>query len=355
MINKPRLYTPGPVPMSDDVLALGATQVPYFRNSAFSNLLLDCQNKLLELVNAELGSKVLFFGSSGTGAMEACIDNLNHVTGKALIVNSGGFGQRFADICQRKNLEFVNAKYDVNEIINYNDLKKINFDYLLINACETTTGRKLNIEQSGKLCRQNGALHIVDAISAFLCDPIDMQLQNIDMLIVSSNKGLALPPGLAMVILSPKAIRKLESSSSIYFDFKESLNNMERGQTPFTPPVSIILQLQFQLTQLVQKGIESVIAHRAELANYFRAKIAHLPLKNYVHDSSNSLTALSPLEQNANEVVDYFEKKHNLILTPSSGDLAKILFRVAHMGHVDKKHFDVLIEALSEYYQERIS
>ena len=355
MSSIPRLYTPGPVPMPAEVLAIGATQVPYFRNKAFSNLVLDCQHKLLDLVNAETGSKVLFFASSGTGVMEACVDNFIHKSDKALVINTGGFGQRFVDICQRKNLDVHDAKYTVNEVINYNDFKQLEFDALFVNACETTTGRKLDIEQSGKLCKQKGALHIVDAISAFLSDPIDMQLHNIDALIISSNKGLALPPGLGIVILSPKAIRNVKQSPSLYFDFKESLKNMQRGQTPFTPPVSIILQLQYQLTQLTQIGISNLIAQRADLVNYFRDKICHLPLKNYVNDLSNSVTALSPLEQNADYLVEYFESRFKLILTPSAGDLSKKVFRVAHMGNVDKAHFDVLIEALNEFYQERLS
>ena len=150
---------------------------------------------------------------------------------------------------------------------------------LLINAHETSIGTFYNLDSVSKFAKENQMLFIVDAISMFITDKLDMESQNIDALIISSHKGLALPPGLSMVILSPKAINKINPKHQLYFDFNSYLKDGQRGQTPFTPAVTIILQLHARLEQIVNTGIEKEILKAKEIAEYFRKEIEALPLK----------------------------------------------------------------------------
>jgi len=351
---KQYIFTPGPVPMSKKILRIGAQQVPYFRNEYFSKIVLESKKNLLALVNAKEGSEVVFMTSSGTGAMEASIINLLNAQDTAIVINGGGFGQRFVEICQKQNIPHHNIKIAKNDGIDFSELSSLKATTFVVNAHETTIGKLYDLNKIGEFCKTYNLLNIVDAISAFACDEIDMKKQNIDALIISSNKGLALPPGLGIVILSPKALLKLQPVQSVYFDFQSYILNIQRGQTPFTPAISIILQLHYRLQDLQKKTMPKVIQKTKKLANYFRKKITKLPLECYVKDMSNAMTALVIKDNtSASIMLKEFEEKHNIILTPSGGELKEKLIRVSHMGNMNKKYLDVLIKALKQYYKNR--
>lgn len=354
-MNKQYIFTPGPVPMSKKTLKIAGEQVPYFRNKFFSNKMFESKKLLLKLVNAEKGSNIVFLGGSGTSAMEASILNILSSKDESLVLNAGGFGQRFVDICKLNKIKTNEIRLKRNEEIKFNNIEVKKSKAFIINAHETTIGRLFNLEKTGEFCKKNKLLHIVDAISAFVCDEIDMKKQNIDVLILSSNKGLALAPGLSMIVLSPNVIKRLNNVDSIYFNFKEYLSNIKRGQTPFTPPVSILLQLNQKLKELDKKSIKKVNNKTAELAKYFRKKIKDLPYKFYVKDMSNAMTSIVPVNgEKAWEIVEYFEKNYNIVLTPSGGELKDKLIRVSHMGEMNKKYIDVLVSHLKKYHKKEL-
>ncbi|MFK5985245.1 MAG: aminotransferase class V-fold PLP-dependent enzyme [Pseudomonadota bacterium] len=350
---KQYLFTPGPVPMSKEILKLGSEQVPYFRNTSFSKILIESKTLLLKLVNAKKGSDVIFLASSGTGAMEAATINLLNNRDKAIVINGGGFGQRFIDICSKHDVPNYEIKIKKNKKIDFSLLKELKANAFVVNAHETSIGKIYNLNKIGEFCKKNKLLNIVDAISAFVCEDINMKKQNIDALILSSNKGLALPPGLAMVVLSPNAIKKLKSINVMYFDFKMYLANMVRGQTPFTPTVSIIKQLHFRLNELNQKSIKKSVQDTKQLAQYFRKKIKAFPLKPYLKNMPNGMTTLTPTDGRlANKIISDFEQQFNIILTPSGGGDKNKLIRISHMGYMTKEYIDVLIDSLKIYYNE---
>lgn len=350
-MNKQYIFTPGPVPMSKKILKIGAKQLPYFRNEYFSNIVLSCKKNLLELAHAPKGSEVIFMTSSGTGAMEAAVMNLLSHEDRAIVINGGGFGQRFIDICNTHHIPNFNTKINKDDSIEFETLSSLNANAFLVNAHETTIGKLYNLNKIGQFCKKNNLLNIVDAISAFVCDEINMKKQHIDALIISSNKGLALPPGLGIVILSPKAILKLQEINSIYFNFKSYIHDMQRGQTPFTPAISIILQLNYRLQELKKQTIAKANKKTKKLANYFRKNIKDLPFEFYVKDMPNAMTTLSPTDGKlATQIIKDFEEQYNIILTPSGGELKEKLIRVSHMGNMNKKYITVLINALKDYY-----
>jgi aspartate aminotransferase-like enzyme len=353
-MNKQYIFTPGPVPMSKKILKIGSHQLPYFRNDYFSQIVLECKKDLLDLVNAKEGSEVIFMTSSGTGAMEATIMNLLNTNDTAIVINGGGFGQRFVDICNTHNIPNVDVKIDKDEVIDFEKCSSLNANAFVVNAHETTIGKLYNLNKIGQFCKKNKLLNIVDAISAFVCDEINMKKHHIDALIISSNKGLALPPGLAIVILGPKALLKLQEINSIYFNYKSYILDIQRGQTPFTPAISIILQLNKRLKDLQKQTIIKTNKKTKKLANYFRKSIKELPFEFYVKDMPNAMTTLIPADgKKASQIIKDFEERYNIILTPSGGNLKEKLIRISHMGNMNKKYMDVLIQALRKYYGKR--
>lgn len=347
------IFTPGPVKMSEEILQLGAKQTPYFRNSKFSEVTFACEKGLLEMVNAPAGSKVFFLTASGTAGMEAAVMNLLNKNDNALVVNGGSFGQRFVDICATHEIPHTDFKV---KNTNLGDIESLapadSYSALIVNAHETSIGQLYDLDVMGAYANKNNMFFIVDAISMLVTDPLDMQQSNIDVVIASSQKGLALPPGLTMVILSPKALDKIQPVKSLYFNFKDYLSNGERGQQPYTPAVTIMLQLEARLSQLKQRGgITQSIAHAREVAEYFRESIKALPLKTYTTYMPNAITALTPTDgKSAMDIVNAMEENYKVIVCPNGGAERDLVFRVSHMGEVTKEYTDILIDALHDYY-----
>lgn len=347
------IFTPGPVKMSEEILQVGAKQTPYFRNSEFSDVTFACENGLLDMVNAPEGSKVIFLTASGTAGMESAVMNLLNKNDNALVVNGGGFGARFVDICAIHAIPHTNFKVKNTNLTDIESLApNENYTALVVNAHETSVGHLYNLDAMGDYAFKNDMLYIVDAISMLVTDPLDMQQSNIDVVIAGSQKGLALPPGLTMVILAPKAINKLQNINSLYFNFKDYLSNGERGQTPYTPAVTIMLQLEVRLNQIKKRGgIAQSIANAKEVANYFRQSIKTLPLKEYTPYMPNAMTTLTPTDgKSAMDIVNDLEENYKVMVCPNGGAERDSVFRVSHMGEMTKEYTDILINALHDYY-----
>lgn len=347
------ILTPGPTKMSSYILGLGAKQVPYFRNKPFSDCVLASEKMLLNTVNAPDGSRVIFLTASGTAGMEATVINLLNADDEVLVVNGGTFGQRFCDLCREYDLSFDALDPQLKNLSDIaTRVAPKSYSALLVNAHETSVGLLYDLDAIGYFCRQHNMLNIVDAISMFTTDRLDMQEQFIDALILSSQKGLALPPGLSMVILSPRALSRLKPVRGLYFNFSNYLKNGERGQTPYTPAVSIILQLHARLLQIKEEGgIQRLIEKARKCSSYFRGQITEFPISEFTEFPSNGLTALKMNDGcGAKSLVSYLEKEHKIIVCPNGGDLADSLFRVSHMGEVNCEDMDKLLKGLRNYF-----
>ena len=348
------IFTPGPVKMSEEILEIGAKQTPYFRNSAFSEVTFNCEKGLLKMLNAPKGSRVLFLTASGTAGMESVVINLLNKNDNALVVHGGGFGGRFVDICALHEIPHYDFKVSNTNLSDIETLApKEQFSSLIVNAHETSVGHLYDLDAMGAYAKKNNLLFIVDAISMLVTDPIDMSAQHIDAVVASSQKGLALPPGLTMVVLSPRALERVQDVKSLYFNFKDYLANGERGQTPYTPAVTIMLQLEARLAQIEREGgVAQSIAKAKEIAQYFRDNIKNLPLKLYTPYMPNAMTTLTPTDgKSAIDIVNDLEKSYKVMVCPNGGAQRDIIFRVSHMGDMTREYTDLLIDALHDYYK----
>ena len=348
----PLLLTPGPVMMTPDILSLGGIQTPYFRNATFSGVHQRCERQLLAAANAPAGSRAVFITGSGTAAMEAAVLNFTRQAQPVLVVEGGAFGKRFVDIAtlHRRAVQVLPGNF-IRKPVTTAGITATSHPAaaLLINAHETTTGHLYDLTDSARYCRSADALHIVDAISAFGADTIDMQFQHIDVLILSSNKALGLQPGLSMLVMSPRAIQRLpREPESFYFDVATMLDDGLRGQTPFTPAVNTLLQLELRLGQWLQFGMPQLVQQAARTANYFRKSIAGLPLKPLASSLSNAITALQVMPGvSARELVDQLERHHSIVVAANGGELTETVFRVGHIGDIGPREMDQVVRALT--------
>lgn len=353
-----KLFTVGPVDMYDETLQIGGEPIPYFRTSEFSEIMLMVEKKFLSLLNAPENSRLVTLTASGTGAMEASVLNVLGPEDKVLVVNGGSFGKRFADICKLHNIphDVINLEFgDVLTKERIGEYDGKGYTALLVNIHETSIGQLYDYKMLGDFCKRNNMLYIVDAISSFLADELDMEASGMDVVITASQKALALPPGLSFVALSPRIIETRVNVLPVrcmYFDFKDYLLNMKRGQTPFTPAVGIILQLVQRINDIYERGVASEIKHHENLAKAFRKMCEASEIKVVEFPKSNALTTIEFPNENALEVFNIMKDKYKKMLTPSGGDIGRKVLRVGHLGNVQLSDYEELIEELKEVLKQ---
>ena len=347
-------FTVGPVQSDRIVREIGAEQVPYFRTPEFSKIMLENEELIKKFSGASEDSRVVFITGSGTASMEAAIMNLFDENDNILVVNGGSFGQRFVDLCIIHNIRHTEIKIPLGQTVTEEILEEYDnagYTAFLINVHETSVGEHYDIKLISDFCKRNKLFLLVDAISSFLADELDMKDLNIGAMITGSQKALACPPGISIIVLSKEAIDKVEKNNPkcMYFDLKSMLKNGERGQTPFTPAVSILRQIHARLKEIDKNGgVKSEIHRIQELANYFRKQIQNLPLNIISPNPSNAVTALNPNKNNAYEIFTILKDEYNIWVCPNGGDLKDKVFRVGHIGCLTKQDYDVLIQALNE-------
>lgn len=350
-------FTVGPVMSDPDVLEVASYSTPYFRNDTFSKMMLDNEDKVLRLVNASEGSRCVFLTTSGTGAMESCVMNALNEEDNVIVINGGTFGQRFVDLCQLHNRKYTEIKCEFGKQITYQQLEECaNGEYsaLLVNMNETSSGLLYDMKLLSDFCKSNGIILIVDAISAFLADELDMSLLGADVVITGSQKALAVQPGISVVILSANAQKRIADNREVcmYLSLKQALLNMNRGQTPYTPAVTILQQINKRLSKIMEQGgIEEERRKIAEIANDFRDKIKTLPVEIVAENMSNAVTALRTIDRNAKEIVNILEKEYGIWVCPNGGQMADSVFRVGHIGYISKEDNQALVDALQEIYR----
>ena len=352
-------FTVGPVQSADIVKKIGAEDCPYFRTQEFSEVMLESERLVKKFAGAPEGSRAVFITGSGTASMEATVMNVLTPQDRVLVVNGGSFGHRFCELCQVHGVPHDEIRLNVGEQIKAAHLEEVEkrggggqwkYSALLVNKHETSTGVHYDMQLISDFCKRRGMMLIVDNISSFLADEFDMEKLGADVMIAGSQKALACPPGVSVIVLSPRALERVAKNDPkcMYFDLKDALKNQERGQTPFTPAVGTLLQINARLRQIEADGGAAVeVTKCASLAADFRDKIKDLPLKIVSECMSNAVTPLSPT--NGMSAYDIFLKlkdEHGIWICPNGGELKDKVFRVGHIGALSIADNDALIAAL---------
>lgn len=347
-------FTVGPVQSSDAVRAVGAEQVPYFRTAEFSETMLENEQLVKKFAKASSDSRVVFITGSGSAGMETAIMNTLTPADKALVINGGSFGQRFVELLTLHNIPFTEISLEHGKALRPEHLAQYEgqgYTAFLVNKHETSTGVHYDIDLISNFCKRNGCFLIVDTISTFLTDPFNMEQLGADVMITGSQKALACPPGIAVMCLSPRAIERIEKTKCCcqYFDLKLTLKNQERGQTPWTPAVGILRQINTRLKEIDKNGgVEAEIERTATLARYFRERIVDLPLEIVSESLSNAVTPLHPTTMSAYDIFLRIKDEYGMWVCPNGGDMKDTVFRVGHIGHLTTADYDKLIAALRE-------
>lgn len=347
-------FTVGPVMSSNAVCSIGAQQVPYFRTAEFSEVMLENEKYMLEYAKAPKGSKAVFMTCSSTGSMEAVVMNCFTKQDKILVINGGSFGKRFVDLCAIHEVPYVSLDLEHGKKLTKERLYEYNkqgFTGLLVNVDETSTAVLYDTMMIGEFCKENHLFFVCDCVSSFLADPFNMSECGADVMITGSQKVLACPPGISIIVLAPKGVERIEASNvkTMYFNLKDALKNQKRGQTPFTPAVGILLQIHERLKEIKnQGGADAEIARVAAQAMDFREKIKDLPFELVSESPANGVTSVHPTTANAYDIFLKLKDEYGIWICPNGGDMKDSIFRVGHIGALTHDDNTTLINAFKD-------
>lgn len=345
-------FTVGPVESPESVLDISAQSAPYFRNAEFSQVMLENERLTLGLLNAPEDSRCVFLTASGTGAMEAAVMSVLKPGERVAVINGGSFGQRFVELCRLHNHEVDEVALAFGKQVTRGDLDSTvsaEATALLINMHETSSGNLYDMELVSSFCRERGLVLIIDAVSAFIADEIDMTSLGADVILTGSQKALACHPGVSLLALSPRAQARVTENPETcsYLSLKEALKNGERGQTPWTPAVTTLLEINARLKETSAAGIEAERALIVNRAQAVRSALASTTLEMIPENPSNAVSAFRCPTRNAAAIIERAKTGYDMWLCPNGGPLANEVFRIGHIGAISEDDNAKLIDALA--------
>jgi aspartate aminotransferase-like enzyme len=350
-MKKSYLFTPGPTPIPPDALLAMAQPIDYHRSEDAVSLIKDVLEKLKHVFQTE--NDVLFLTSSGTGAMDGAVSNLLCRGDKVLVVRSGKFGERWAEICEAYGLKIIPidvtwgdsvAPEVVETLLTANPDVKAVFATL----CETSTGALHDIDALARLTQSRPALLVVDAVSALGADDLQMDNWGVDVVVSCSQKGLMTPPGLAFAALNERAWEATERSDlpKYYLDFRKAHQRGLEGSVPYTPAITLLTALQYALNHICAEGIRNTIARHNLLAMATRSAVKAIGLPLFATSPANTLTSIRlPEEIDGKAFVKMMREKHGITYAGGQGDLGGKIVRIAHLGWMNENDVIVAISA----------
>ncbi len=359
LFNKVRLLTPGPTETPDRVRLAMASPMIHHRKPEFVTALKETQVLLQTLFGTK--EVVLPLACSGTGAMTAAVHNLFESNEKVLVINAGKFGERWTKIAQTHNLNVVEHCLKWGEAIEAEELEKLidanpGISAVFIQISETSTGAQMPVKELAQVTHKKNILLIADGISAVGISPCPMDEWHVDCLLTGSQKGLMLPPGLALIALSQKAWAKAEKikSNCFYFNLLKEKENCLKNQTLFTSPVSLILGLKEALSMLLEDGLEAIYQKQWALTQMTRTATEKLgfELAAKKHYAWGVTGLYMPKGLDSKPVVKHMYEKYGIIVTQGQAPMAAEMMRIGHMGWVDWADISAGLYALAQSMKE---
>ena len=349
---KKYLFTPGPTTLPEKVLLSQAEQIIHHRTPEYREILAEVIKDLKYVFQTK--NDVFILTSSGTGAMETAVVNLMQKGKKALVVRGGKFGERFGEICQAYGIEIEAMDIEWGKAVSPYEIQKAltankDISAVFVTLCETSTGVVNDVAAIGRIVKKTKAVLIVDAISALGSEDIKTDEWDLDIVVAGSQKGLMIPPGLAFISVSEKAMAKIKDNvkennglPSYYFNLIRARESFLKTDHPFTPAISLVMALKKSLAMIKEEGMERVFARHRGLAEAMRAGIKALGLQLYAEAPSDAVTAVKvPQGVDGLALVKKMSEEYGITIAGGQGELKGKIFRIAHMGYADR--FDVII------------
>jgi aspartate aminotransferase-like enzyme len=339
------VMAPGPTPIPPEVLAVASMPIIHHRTPGFQVIFKSAHEGLQKFFRTK--NPVMTFASVGTGVMESAVANLTSPGEKVLVASCGNFGNRWANIAKAFGVQAEHYEVEWGTAVDPQEVAKrlkaspdIKLVYTTLN--ETSTGVINDIKTLTKVAHDAGALIVVDAISGLGAAPFETDAWGVDVVLSGSQKGFMIPPGLAFVCANQAALDKAKASKNpkFYFSWEKAVKKLveeKMPDTPFTPAVSLVIQLDVALKQIHEEGMEKVWARHEGLAKATRAAVLALGLKLVAPTApSPAITSIyAPEGVSGGDVNKMFRDVYGITIAGGQDKLKGKIFRLGHLGYAD--------------------
>ncbi len=346
---------PGPTEVPPEVLAAGGLPILHHRTPEFRAIFAEVCEKIKYVFQTT--QPVLTLAAGGTGGMEAIVVNLSAPGEKVLVISGGVFGERWAKIAEALERKVVRINVEYGKAVKPEDVQKAltdNPDAVLLcgTLSETSTGAQHPIKEIAALTKSTNTLFAVDAISGLVACVFKMDEWSVDAVVSGTQKGLMMPPGLALIALSERALASMKAKKSpkFYWSFESALKKLTEEKlpdTPWTPNVSLVRQLQVSLQLIHAEGIENIWKRHELLAHATREAMKALGLTLFAESPSVSVTSVhTPSGIASGDIVKKMRSEWGISIVGGQGTMEGKIFRIGHLGYCDRTDVLMTVAAL---------
>ena len=351
-----QLRIPGPTPCPPQALQAMGRQMINHRGGGFVRILNSTTEKLKQVFQTK--GDVFLLTASGTGGLEAAIVNTLSPGDKVLSISNGAFGGRFADIAERFGAEVIRLNFEWGKPVDLDVIAKAlradgDIKAVLATHNETSTGMTNRLGDISAAVKKFDKLLLVDAISSLGCINLPVDDWHCDIVVTGSQKGWMVPPGLAMVSISEKAWQAHAQAKMprYYWDFSKAKDFLLKGQTPWTPAISIFYALDTTLDLMLSEGLDNIFTRHARVAQKARDGVKSLGLSLFPDEkyASNTVTAVNADDRiDVPKLIQVLTEEHDVIIAGGQGKLSGKIFRIGHLGAVEDDDIKSVLEALNK-------
>jgi aspartate aminotransferase-like enzyme len=351
-----QLRVPGPTPCPPQALQAMGRQMINHRGGEFAKILNSTTVKLKQVFQTKVD--VFLLTASGTGGLEAAIVNTLSPADKVLSVSNGAFSERFADIAESYGAEVIRLSFEWGKAIDLEAIErtlKVDGDIraVLVTHNETSTGMTNRLGDISSVVKKFNRLLLVDAISSLGCIDLPTDKWQCDVVVTGSQKGWMAPPGLAMVSVSEKAWQANAQAKMprYYWDLSKAKDFLQKGQTPWTPAISLFYTLDTTLDLMLSEGLNNIFARHARVAQITREGVKSLGLSLFPEEefASNTVTAVNAGDKiDVSQLIKVLREEHNVVIAGGQRKLAGRIFRIGHLGSVHEDDIKSVLEALNK-------
>jgi aspartate aminotransferase-like enzyme len=342
-MKKTLLLLPGPVTVAQPVLEAMARPMINHRGAEFATLLERITRGLMPVFGTQ--RDVLVLGSSGTGGLEAALVNVFSPGDVLLSCAVGVFGKRFAAIARAYGCTVESLDPPLGSGLDPNVLSaRLEADTqrriagVLLTHNETSTGVANDMAALAPVVRRHGAVTLVDSVSGLGASEFRMDEWGYDVVVTASQKAFAAPPGISMVAAGERAQARMNARSPrFYFDLRRARESARDGQTPWTPPISILYALDVALERYHAEGMTVAFERHARFARAVRAALAALGFTIFSQPGAHSVTvvaAMPPEGLAAATLLRHVRERYGVVLSGGQGELAGKIVRFGTMGDI---------------------
>lgn len=351
-----RLFLPGPVEVQPDVLRAQAGWMVGHRSAEFRALFARLQPKLRALFQTQ--HRVYVSTSSGSGLWEAASRCCVRPGRPVLHLVNGAFSARWAEVSQAngKEVDVIEAAWgraitpeQVEEA-----LRARAYDAVAATYNETSTGVLNPLGEIAAVVRQHpDTLLLADVVSALAGAPLPTDAWGIDVCLASSQKAMALPPGVAFAAVSDRALARAAEvpHRGYYFDFLVLEKYLQRDQTPATPPISLLFAADVQLDAILAEGLEARVARHQAMAQSVQAWALGAGFGLFAEDGYRSPTVTTVANTRGIDfaALDAHLRARGMAISNGYGKLKGQTFRIGHMGEVTPADVQTLLDAIDAF------